>query len=110
MLANLQNVPMTPEDWRAWLWSHRASHDKIRAAVAASKGANLPSYALEPVEPSGFDLFFQNNQNAHTEMNDVLGLQTSDMLAVDTTNTESFTRWIQDHYQEHFDAETALGI
>jgi len=52
----------------------------------------------------------EKNQETHDEMNSALQLQGSDLESVDINDPRQFESWIFSHYQEHFDAQSKLGI
>ena len=110
MLAHLLNVPTTPEQWLEFSYHHRTSHDAIRAAVQSKYGTNLPDYVIDPIDLSNLEQFLQNNSQLHIDMNSPTKNQGSDLLDVDLNQEREKVAWIYLHYQEHFAAESDLGI
>lgn len=110
MLAALENIPHTPQDWLFFAWNHRDSHDRIRAAIRQQKQINLTDYQVEPISPSDFNQFLQNNQQLHADMNGVLKLQSADLQDVNLKDDNQLVSWIRLHWLEHSSAEQALGI
>ncbi len=110
MLASLLNVPRTSTDWSRWSFSHQNSHVKIGNAILAQGGPNLPIPVLDPVNFNAVKTFLERNQQAHTDMNNVLGLQGSDLEGVDIGEVRELQGWIWDHYLEHQAAEQALKV
>ncbi len=109
MLASLINVPKSKIDWDRWSLSHRTSHDKIRQAIQA-RGVQLQDYQLDPINFQYPEVFLNNNQQTHNEMNAALGSQASDLLEVDLKDDKQLQAWVYLHYLEHQSAELALGI
>ena len=56
------------------------------------------------------DIWLQNNQASHTDFNSVLGLQSHDLQEVDLNDADQMATWINQNYQELFDASTVLRI
>jgi hypothetical protein len=109
-LVNLLNVPKTDQDWAVWGFSHKDSHAKIRQAIQKQKALNLTEYVLDPINPQDVQIFLDNNAQTHKDMNAALGTQGSDLQDADLSTEEGLESWIEIHYQEHYDAETALEI
>ncbi len=55
-------------------------------------------------------VFLAANQRLHLDMNSVLGQQSSDLEDVDLSDPKQVEAWTAIHYQEHYNAEAALGI
>jgi hypothetical protein len=109
-LADLQNLPNSAEDWSVWSYSHRDQHNLIRNAIQASYGTNLNFYPIDPIDLSDFDIFLNYNQQAHDDMNGVLGTRGSDLLQLDYKDKRQLQAWIYLHYQEHYTASAALKV
>lgn len=110
MLVILENVPQTADDWSRFSFHHQDSHDRIRAAISAKKSIVLPEHLIYPINQAAVPLFLQNNYLLHLDMNSALGLQGSDLLEVNIQDKKELAIWVQLHYQEHFQAELALGL
>lgn len=111
-LVDLINVPKTDRDWEIFFFSNRDSHDKIRAAIEAqtSPAINLTDYVIYPINPDHIVDFLQANQSLHSDMNGILGLQSSDLQDVDFKIDNQKIAWFYSHYLEHQSAELKLGI
>lgn len=110
MTPLLRNIPHTPQEWNQWAFSHRDSHDRIRAAIKAKFGISLTDFLVDPINPEDFQNFLQNNSQLHGDMNSVLGLQSGDLQDVDLSKDNQKAAWIDFHFKEHFDAEAKLDI
>ena len=110
MLAALQNIPRTGEEWNRWSYDHRDSHNRIRAAIQLRYGLSLVDYQIDPIDPSNTTLFLQNNASLHGDMNGALGLQSADLEDVNMGDPRELEAWIRLHYLEHFYAEQKLGV
>lgn len=80
------------------------------ATATAATIINLSDYIIYPVRREYIKDFLTNNQSLHTDMNGILGLQSSNLEDVDFTKENERDAWFYSHYKEHFDAENALGI
>lgn len=111
-LVDLLNVPKNDQDWEIFFFSHRDSHDKIRKAIQAqtSTSINLTDYVIYPVDQNHLSDFLQDNQSLHSDMNGILGLQSSDLQDVDLQQENQKVAWFYSHYLEHQSAEIKLGI
>jgi hypothetical protein len=108
MLAALLNVPSTPEEWAAWSWHHRLSHQAIFAATLSQKKVGLTDYVIDPITLT--QDWLQRNQELHLDMDAALGSQSVDLTDVDFNDPKQIQSWIFLHYIEHQTAEQRLGI
>lgn len=110
MLVALLNVPRTPEEWAIWSFAHQQSHLAIAQAIAASGGATLASYQLDPIPPDDERGWLERNQESHNDMNEAIGTQSSDLLDTDLSDDRQLQSWVYLHFLEHQTAEQRLGI
>lgn len=110
MLALLLESPRTPQDWVRWSFHHRDSHARIRQAIQKQKGIGLPDYQIDPITEEDLKGWLQHNSQLHGDMLGALGIQSEDLLDVDFRDPKQAQAWVFLHYQDHFNAETALGI
>ena len=108
-LPTVRNVPRTPEEWNTWAWDHRDSHDRIRRLIQQQYNVQLLDYQIEPISQQSLDIFLDNNDNLHNDMNSVLGLVSTDLTDVDMNDPKQVESWINLHFLEHFYAEAKLG-
>lgn len=80
------------------------------AIAIASPNINLTNYIIYPVDKAHLKDFLENNQSLHSDMNGILGLQSSDLQDVDLENENQKIAWFYSHYLEHQSAEMKLGI
>lgn len=80
------------------------------ATATASPDINLTNYIIYPIDQKHLSDFLEANQSLHSDMNGILGLQSSDLQDVDFQNENQKIAWFYTHYQEHFSAERELGI
>jgi hypothetical protein len=111
-LANLLNLPVTPELINAFSFANQDSHQKIAAAILKKFDKTVPLYPLDPIPPTQEGLldWGLNHQAAHSAQNDILNIQGQDISEVNFENEEQLASWIQEHFVEHYLAETQLGV
>ncbi len=110
MRARLLDTPASDTDWQRWGFDHQASHDAIRTAIQTIGGPALAPEVIYPIPLSQMRVFLAANQRLHLDMNSVLGQQSSDLEDVDLSDPKQVEAWVNVHYQEHFNAESTLGI
>lgn len=110
MLADLMNVPSTDEDWQIWGLAHELIHQQMIEAIAAAGGGQLQQYQLYPFSTDRMDDFLERNQRAHADINELLNLNSTDLLEVDFEDERERAAWVKIHHQEHFDMAQRLGI
>jgi hypothetical protein len=110
VLALLLNVPKSLEDWARFSFHHRQSHELIVKAIAKQKSIDLPVYIVDPISFQEPRLFLEANQQFHQDMDNALGVQSTDLEDVNLQDERQLQSWIYLHWQEHVTAENALGI
>lgn len=110
MLPVLLNTPRSQGEWDRWGFHHRASHDVIIQAVQSQLGVNLQSYVIDPVTLKQPKLWLEANQALHTDMDSVLGVQSSDLEDVNLSDQRQLEAWLYLHWQEHVTAEAKLKV
>lgn len=110
MRAYLLNTPTDQASWDRWAFEHEQSHLAIIAAIVAAKGPRLTQYILDPISQIDFQGFLERNQQMHLDATSLLGIQSVDLSEVDFRDTNQRQAWIFNHYQNHYDIESKLGI
>lgn len=110
LVAALLEVPRSARDWALWSFNNRACCDEINQAVQTQYSVNLPRYPLDPIPFNNFAQWLAWNQQTHTGFNGVLGLQGTDLEALDPTNVQQLEAWVYLNYQELFAARARLRI
>lgn len=111
-IANLYNVPSTPEELSHWASTHMAMHRDInRRIYELSNGlVVLPEYVLDPINPNDTGVWDDQHQIMHQDMDAVLGISGFDLTGVDFKNRDTLVNWVQLHASEHYQASNILGI
>lgn len=94
-------------EWSFW---HKNDHDEIRQAIQQKLNINLPEYILidvtVPVNPD----WLRRHQEAHNDINGVLGISGNDLESVDFENPAQARAWFDLQFEEHRQARAVLGI
>jgi hypothetical protein len=109
MISALINVPKSSADWTLWSFNHALIHQQIRTALA-NLGVATGDYVLDPINPKDVQEWLLRVQQAHSEMNAALGLQSNDLTGVDFSNQAQTAAWIYLNWQEDNAAAAALQI
>ena len=112
-IANLANIPGTPEEFLQWSFAHANHHANINAAVYNQLGIVLPSFVLDPFNPDDAEsaqTWAYQHQLMHQNQNAVLGIEGLDLTEVDWQDPGNRASWINSNFSEHFQASNFLGI
>jgi hypothetical protein len=64
MLAGLQTVPETDEDWDRFAYWNWDANNQIRQAILAQKNIRLQEYQLQPIDFDHIDFWLNANAKA----------------------------------------------
>lgn len=112
-LAVLLNLPVNQELIDQFSFANQDSHRKIAAVVFRNmNGMVIPQFALDPIPifPGGLLTWGLNHQATHNVQNQILGIPGDDLTSIEFSNEAELSSWIQQHFIEHYLAETRLGI
>ena len=109
-VADLLRTPKSPAEVADWTFQHDQDHKLIREIVRQRFSIDLPTYALDPFNPSDPGRWLYDHQTAHTDFDAVLGIQSSDLNDVDFKSTVEADAWIWANYIEHQQAHAILEI
>jgi hypothetical protein len=110
MLATLLRPPQSRQDWDIWSFAHRDQHDVMRRAVMMQDNIDLPDYQLYPIDLDILQFFLNQNQQAHDDMNAVLGTASTNLLQSDFNNPAQLQAWMYLHQREHENWANALKV
>lgn len=110
MIANLLNVPTTPDEWQRFAFAHARVHQAIRQALLSQMNYATGDYVLDPINMSAVQEWLSAVQQTHTEMNDGLSLQSNDLQGVDFSDPHQTQAWIYLNWQEDNAACQALKL
>jgi hypothetical protein len=110
-VAALLNWPTGDNpDYNLWSFANSGDHIEITEAVLLQLNIRLNRYIVDPFPTSAMKNWFRAHQNLHDDMNSALGLQGSNLLDLDLQDQTEVQYWVQQHYQEHLAARSALRI
>lgn len=109
MIATLLSVPVTPGDWTIFSFAHAQVHRQISAGLLL-RGVPTGDYVLDPIPPGAIDEWQGRVQQAHTEMNQALGLQSNNLQSADFNDANQVQAWIYLNWQEDNAALEALKL
>ena len=109
-LAEIRNVPNTPEDIASWSFSHLANHRDINRVILATKQIRIDEYMLDPFDPENMTQWLDLHQQMHNEQNKALGIAGYNLSDVDWQDEQARSQWIWAHADEHARASQILGV
>lgn len=109
-IAALFNVPNTRNDLSVWATAHMSHHRDIQRRIYELTGANLPEFILDPINPDDSNVWENQHQIMHQNMDAILGISGYDLTGVDFKNSEALAAWIQLNASEHYQASNILEI
>lgn len=109
-IADLYNVPNTPEEWAQWSFAHAAHHHDIIRVLYETTGLSLSEFVLDPFDPRTPETWLTNHQVMHAQQDLIVGVAPFNLQQVDFTNPEQTAGWIFLNATEHKQAADVLGI
>lgn len=109
-IANLANVPNSPETLSSWSFAHAAHHRDIIAAIYRTKQIKLIEFPLDPMILENPGAWGYNHQSMHSQMDEILGINPFDLTDVNWDDQSQRAAWIWLNFQEHLQASNKLGI
>lgn len=111
-LVSLLSSATTWEDLALWSLAHAQDHDEIDLALVAKGKLFAPlQVPLDPLPPvEGIVNWLFRHQLKHTEMDNALGVSTSDLTSFDFNNPAGVATFIGANFSEHNDVHAILGI
>ncbi len=100
-LVSLLNIPSDPASWSIWGFAHRDQHTLARIAIQSIYQVNLTEYPLDPIDLTDINNFLTWNEQAHDDINAVLGTQSSNLNQTDLSDPAQLQAWIYLHFLEH---------
>lgn len=109
-VADLYNVPKTPQDFHSWSFAHMAHHRAEVEAIFARTGIQLPIYVLDPVDLENPGVFMYQHQQMHNAIDALTGVDGYDLTDVNLQEDREFSGWIFLNAQLHYNEATVLGV
>lgn len=108
-IASLLNLT-SPRDFTAFSFANADHHMLALLKVNKTLGLNLTTYVLDPIPEFDTLNWLRRHQQAHTDLNNLLGIQGADLTDVDFKKQTEREAWAELHYFEHLQFQQSLGI
>lgn len=111
-LATIFNSPREKTDRLIWSFANADHHLDVLNAIAKQKNILLARYLLDPIpdQPLGMESWLQTHQQAHNDINGVLGVKGNDISDVEFNNEAQVLAWTWLHATEHYQWANILGV
>lgn len=109
-LADIANIPDTPQDLSTWAFAHMAHHRDINRVIYQQYREALPEYSLDPINPNDMGAWIYQHQEMHNNQNAILSIAGNDLTDVDWKDKGELSAWIQLNFNEHYQANNKLGV
>ena len=109
-VASLYNVPTNDAELETWSFVHQAHHRDILRQIQAVYGQQLSEYALDPMDPENLQVWLDQHQDMHQQMDAVLGIAGYNLDQVEWSDPGNRAGWLFLNAQEHVQAAAKLGI
>lgn len=110
MIADLLNIPQSPEDFFSFSFANAAHHTDVVVAIRAKGGATIAPVPLDPIPPTDFQTWLSTHQQHHILIDAALGVQGNDLLDLDLKDQKQVQTWFALHANEHFQWANILGV
>lgn len=109
-LAMILFPPPTENGIHEWSLSHYLHHLAIISAVKQTKGINLPTYPIWPISLTNIDIWLENHQLLHNEMNAVFHNEGNDLSSLNWSDSKQREAFYYLNFQEHRSAAADSGV
>lgn len=119
-LAQISEIPITPDDIKRWSFAHMANHrDIIRRIYETTTPVppattpppiSLNAYPLDPININDLGTWLYNHAIMHVQMDAVLAIAGYDLLDLDWRDPDQLIEWMNFNSDEHIQASRLLGI
>ena len=110
MLANLYNPFTDQKSLDQFSFNNLDEHRKIVSAARVRYNVSLPLYVIDPLPQWDFPAWAYRHQFMHNAQNQLLGIAGNDLTTLDFSRQDEIDSWIALHAQEHYQANSILGI
>src|SRR5262245_396826 len=112
-LANLLNVPGTPEELAVWSTAHARHHTDINRTIFELTTIVLPEFLLDPFDPadsSSMDQWLYKHQLIHDDIEQLLGISGFNLNSVDFQNPDELAAWVTLNFNTHYQIANLLQV
>ena len=100
----------TEQGWNEWSFANKSHHDAIDAAILSVLGVAVTKYRIWPTSADNFSDFLEQHQQAHTQYNQLLGIDGQDLTGLNLKDKPNTQAWFWSHYVQHQAAAQILGL
>jgi hypothetical protein len=101
---------MTDEERAVWSFAHAAHHTDIIRTIYQITGIALSSYILDPFDINNSEIWADQHQQMHNEMDEVLGISPFNLDSWDWKDKATLAGNIWNNFSEHYQAAAILEI
>jgi hypothetical protein len=113
-LAHIIYPPPTKGGFQEWILQHYAHHQAIVWGVKQKFNITLPIRMIypfkDPTDQAQLDIFLEEHQSMHSDMNGPLNIAGNDLSDVDFKNKKQLDSFFELNYFEHLAAGSNLGL
>lgn len=109
-LPDLLGIPPGSNGVQEFLFWHAQDHLEIVKAIQSIRHVFLPVYILDQLSPATTQLWLERHQQAHNEMNSVMGTIGRDLTTVDLSDENARLAWVYVNFTEHQAVRKQLAI
>lgn len=109
-VAGLANVPQTDEQRAVWSFAHAAHHQDIVRVIYQITKIALPVYILDPFDINRTEVWADQHQQMHNDMDKLLGISPFNLDDVDWKDKNTIGGWVFNNFVEHYQAANILEI
>lgn len=102
--------PPTDNGLDEWAFAHFQHHLAIAQAIKAKHNITLNVPLIWPINPHNIEVWLENHQFIHNEMNAVLKVQGNDLSTLNWEDQRQRQGFFFLNYQEHQSAATNTGL
>lgn len=107
-VLNVFNIPGTDTELAQWSFLHMVLHRSENAAVLRQHNVILIEFILDPIDPTPNSAWFQQHQQMHDAVDQIVGVAQFNLIDVDWTDEGQRLGWFQSHAQLHQQETNAL--
>ena len=95
-----------------WSFANMAHHRDIFRVIYDLTGTQLAESPLDPFNPAddSFQTWLVQHQQMHRDQNEVLGIDSNNLLDLDWSDQDSLQAWMLQHFSEHDQAGAILNL
>ena len=109
-VAQIFNIPGDDDQFAMWTRVHMIWHRSTLVEIQRLTAIILPEYLLDPINPNDIDVFLNNHQQMHNDLDAILDISTVDLQNVDWEDETQRVGWFQAHAQLTQQEANKLGI